>query len=68
MVIDQLPGRRPDVERTPPVFSKYRDIRRAGAGMTYPPEQFGLTDQEPFQPGTEYFKGRKGSVNYFSKL
>lgn len=47
------------MDRTPPMFSKHREIREAGAGMTYSPKQFGLTGDKQFQHGPEFFADKK---------
>lgn len=59
-VSDRPSGRREDVDRTPPLFSKHTEIREVGGDITYTAEQFGLSEEEAFEAGPEYFKDIKG--------
>lgn len=58
--ISVRPQRHHDVERTPPLFSKHEEIRAAGAGMTYSPQRFGITEDEQFLHAPDFFAGKPG--------
>ena len=43
--------------RTPPIFSKYEQIRERGArGIQYRPEEFGVSGEERWKAGEMFWK------------
>lgn len=51
------------MDRTPPIFSKYREIREAGAGMSYKPQDFGLSEDAQWQHAPDFFEGQIGNTH-----
>lgn len=45
-----------DYMRTPPIFSRHEDATQ----HVYAAEDFGLTEEEKWQPGNEFFAGMTG--------